>query len=55
LLPPSSAVTVTLNAAPAVSGDVAATVKCVAAPACTAMVLEVPVIDPLTVSVAVIV
>jgi hypothetical protein len=51
LLNASSAVTVKLNAAPAVCGDVADTVKCAAAPAFTVMV-AVPVMEAVTVSVA---
>ena len=49
----SSAVTVKLKAVPAVAEAGAETAKCVAVAALTAMVLEVPVIDAVTVSVAV--
>ena len=49
----SSAVTVTLTAEPAVAIPGALTEKCVAAPAATVMVAEVPVMDKVTVSVAV--
>lgn len=51
----SSAVTVNENAAPAVADAGAVTAKCVAAAGETAIGAEVPVIDDVTVSVAVIV
>src|SRR5262249_49120672 len=51
----SRAVTLKLNAAPAVAAAGALTVKCVAVVLETAIVAEVPVIDDVTVSVAVIV
>jgi hypothetical protein len=53
LLNGSSAVTVNEKAEPAVADAGAAIVKCVAAAALTAIVLEDPVIDGVTVSVAV--
>ena len=49
----SIAVTVKLNALPAVAEAGAETVKCVATAAPTVIVPEVPVIEPVTVSVAV--
>ena len=49
----SSAVIVTLKAVPAVCGDNAETVKLVAAPGFTVIVPDVPVMDEVTVSVAV--
>jgi hypothetical protein len=51
----SNAVTVTLKAVPAVSGVAAVTLKCVAVPVLTTIAPEVPVIDEVTVSVAVMV
>ena len=51
----SSAVTVKLKAVPAVADAGADTAKCVAAAALTAIAFDVPVIDGVTVSVAVIV
>jgi hypothetical protein len=53
LLFPSNAVTVKLNADPAVADAGAETAKCVAGGTVTAMELELPVIDGVTVSVAV--
>src|SRR5262249_58446304 len=53
LLNTSRAVTVKLNAAPAVAVAGALTVKCVAAPPETAIPVEVPAIDGVAVSVAV--
>jgi hypothetical protein len=53
LLFPSNAVTVKLNADPAVADVGAETAKCVAGSTVTAIVLELPVIDGVTVSVAV--
>ena len=50
-----NAVTVTLNAAPTVAVEGAETEKCVATGALTVIVPEVPVMDPVTVSVAVMV
>ena len=55
MFPPSSAVTVKVNAFPAVTEAGAETVKCVAAAAPTVIVADVPVIELVTVSVAVIV
>lgn len=53
LLAASCAVTVQLNALPTVSGEAADTMKCVAAPGFTTIVPEVPTIEAVTVSVAV--